>query len=131
VSRDQTSFTVLASSHRAPAVARNRVRSACEGWPASSVDVARLLASELVTNAVNHGHGDVGLRITRNDDLLRVEVSDANPELVNLAHPPSDQQPSGRGLRIIDALAASWGRHLDDGSGRKTVWFELQPDDEN
>ncbi|MEU6260991.1 ATP-binding protein [Streptomyces sp. NPDC047043] len=42
-------------------------------------DSVNLAVSELVTNAVRHGHGKpVGFRVTNADDELRIEVTDGN-----------------------------------------------------
>jgi hypothetical protein len=53
---------------------------------------------------------------------LRVEVSDDDPNLPVASHP---QHPatSGRGLRIVAALADRWG--VTPNPDGKTVWFEL------
>jgi hypothetical protein len=37
---------------------------------------------------------------------------------------PSPEDVSGRGLRIVDLLAARWGVRYDANAG-KTVWFTL------
>jgi anti-sigma regulatory factor (Ser/Thr protein kinase) len=62
---------------QAPGIARRSLAD----WLAPAVDsdelgAARLLVSELVTNAVVHGHGDIRLRATLDDDRLLVEVID-------------------------------------------------------
>jgi anti-sigma regulatory factor (Ser/Thr protein kinase) len=87
------------------------------------IDVAELLVSELVTNAVRHAHGPVTLSLSASCGMVRCEVMDANPA------PPCGRQAgdgdeSGRGLQLIDVLAESWGSHPNFGKG-KTVWFEL------
>lgn len=108
-------------------VARRLIRSACDTWPVDQVDAARLLVTELVANALEHGGGDVGLRIYRTADLLRVEVSDGNPNHPHIVDPPpSIEVERGRGLHIVASLASSWGSRSDGDSGGKTVWFELR-----
>ncbi|MFF4543647.1 ATP-binding protein [Streptomyces sp. NPDC001406] len=75
-----------------------------------------LAVSELVTNAVQHGDGDVALEVLYTDDEVRVEVTDGSPEPAQL----SSAQPgdvSGRGLFIVAVLSLEWGVSDD---GRKT-----------
>jgi anti-sigma regulatory factor (Ser/Thr protein kinase) len=88
------------------------------------VDVALLLVSELVTNAVRHaGGGDFEVRVTVDDGGLRVAVHDAD------THPPSvrpraDFSSGGLGLRIVEGLAEAWG-FSSEPTGGKTVWFRM------
>ncbi|WEB39648.1 SpoIIE family protein phosphatase [Streptomyces yunnanensis] len=88
---------------------------------ASAVETARLLVSEVVTNAVRHAHTErVVLRLVHTDALL-CEVSDddhALPQLLDAA--PDDA--FGRGLTVVSRLAREWGTSRT-GTG-KTVWFE-------
>ena len=57
---------------------------------------------------------------------VRVEVGDqggaSEPRLADDG--PVDALTGGRGLRIVDSLAAKWG-HAGDELGR-VVWFEVQ-----
>lgn len=76
-----------------------------------------LAVSELVTNAVEHGEGDVALRVQYADNELRVAVSDGNPTPASLRS-PGDDDDSGRGLLLVTVLAHKWGTS-DDG---KTTW---------
>ncbi|MDI3407658.1 ATP-binding protein [Streptomyces cavernicola] len=76
-----------------------------------------LTVSELVTNSIQHGDGDVGLKVLYTDNELRVEVTDCNPEPAQ--HKPADDEAvSGRGLFLVAALAHDWGVS-DDGT---TTW---------
>ncbi|MER7576660.1 PAS domain S-box protein [Streptomyces sp. NPDC126514] len=87
-------------------------------------DDARLLASEVLTNAIQHAQGPLGLRLRRTATELTVEVSDNSPHLPQLRLATPDDE-SGRGLLLVDTLADSWGvRPTDDG---KTTWFTLRP----
>ena len=105
--------------------ARRHIEAACEGMSADGVDVARLLVTELVSNAVLHAGGTVLLVVARDRDGVRVEVSDMSP------HPPVmlDSRPlseHGNGLRLVSALATSWGTDArDDSRPGKRVWFAL------
>jgi serine phosphatase RsbU (regulator of sigma subunit)/PAS domain-containing protein len=91
------------------------------GLPAL-VENACLLLGEVVTNAIQHSVGDVEVRLTL-DERLRVDVldrSDRHPE----TQPIDSDSEVGRGLQIIERVAAGWGFAALPGSG-KTVWFEL------
>lgn len=76
-----------------------------------------LAVSELVTNAVQHGHGAVGLRVRYVVGELRIEVTDGNPEPAELRS-AGDDDVSGRGLFLVAVFARDWGVS-DDG---KTTW---------
>jgi anti-sigma regulatory factor (Ser/Thr protein kinase) len=98
-----------------------------DGWGVADevVDDAALLTSELMANAVEHGSGDVKLRIEVQDGLLHVAVhddADGVPE-ASQAEPGS---PGGRGLWIVESIARNWGSESTDEESGKTVWFELQ-----
>ncbi|MGO4759582.1 ATP-binding protein, partial [Streptomyces sp. 2MCAF27] len=86
-----------------------------------AVETAQLLVSEVVTNAIRHAHTHhVVLRLVRTDALLW-EVSDDDHELPTLLSAGRDDE-TGRGLRVVGALAREWGSSRSaDG---KTVWFE-------
>ena len=85
-------------------------------------DTVALLVSEVATNALVHGNGDVQVRVVSQPALLRVEVSDESPRLpVPRAAGPLEE--GGRGLALVETLASSWGVR-PEGSG-KVVWFEL------
>ncbi|WP_234330487.1 SpoIIE family protein phosphatase [Streptomyces acidiscabies] len=86
-------------------------------------DDARLLVSEVLTNALQHAQGPLGLHLRRTTADVTIEISDHSPHLPQprLAAPDDE---SGRGLLLVDTLADSWGvRPTDDG---KTTWFTLQ-----
>jgi anti-sigma regulatory factor (Ser/Thr protein kinase) len=82
---------------------------------------AKLLTSELVTNAVVHGRGQILLRAELNDDRVFVEVIDEGHGFeYDLRHLAFDEL-NGRGLAIVDAVSSEWGIH----EGTTHVWFEL------
>jgi anti-sigma regulatory factor (Ser/Thr protein kinase) len=92
-------------------------------------EIALLLVSELATNAIRHGSPPIrlSLRLDRDRlerDRLRVEVTDSSPSLPELSHPAPDQI-GGRGLQIVQLLAARWGASAAPRRLGKTVWFEL------
>ncbi|WP_169807925.1 ATP-binding SpoIIE family protein phosphatase [Actinomadura hibisca] len=83
-------------------------------------DTVELLVSELVTNALVHGAGEIGMRMIRGGALL-CEVSDDGDELPVLCRATSTDE-SGRGLQLVSYLAARWGTHRTERG--KVVWFE-------
>ncbi|MCI0688407.1 MAG: ATP-binding protein [Sporichthyaceae bacterium] len=103
--------------------ARRLVSDHLETWGLRDLDqVTILLVSELVTNALLHGHPP--LRLVARDILtgVRIEVHDNNPEGAPQKRPDGGLQ-SGRGLQLVDSLATRWG-WTESGSG-KCVWFEV------
>jgi hypothetical protein len=92
------------------------------GVPGDAVDVARLLVSELVTNAVLHARTELTLSLDRKESVVRVQVEDHNPRLPVL-RTHGNEAGTGRGLRVLDKMASSWGSYnIGDG---KVVWFEI------
>ncbi|MCX5599759.1 PAS domain S-box protein [Streptomyces phaeochromogenes] len=88
----------------------------------TTADDARLLLSEILTNAVQHAQGPLGLHLCRTATELTVEVSDHSPHLPQPRLAAEDEE-SGRGLILVRALADTWGvRPTDEG---KTTWFTL------
>ncbi|MEU1695676.1 ATP-binding protein [Streptomyces hirsutus] len=80
--------------------------------PACSIDDCVLMLSELVTNAILHGRSDeawtVRVEWYREGASLRVEVhSPGFPASVRLCRPDADDV-HGRGLLLVDSIAASW-----------------------
>nr|WP_272919950.1 ATP-binding SpoIIE family protein phosphatase [Streptomyces sp. SID4948] len=82
--------------------------------------VLEMVVTELVTNAVEHAQGPIGLRLIRDESLI-CEVSDTSS---TSPHPrradPLDED--GRGLYLIGQLMDRWGtRYTRKG---KTIWAE-------
>ncbi len=108
---------------QAPGIARRELAH----WLAPAVDsdkldTARLLVSELVTNAVVHGQGDITLRATLDEDRVLVEVIDEGGGFELTVREHDFTSVGGRGLAIVDAEASRWGIH----EGTTHVWFELE-----
>jgi anti-sigma regulatory factor (Ser/Thr protein kinase) len=119
----------LTAEPAAASEARGQVLAAICAWMAPvDADVAVLLTSELVTNAIKHGAGGpvrLGIQCTRNQ--LRVEVHDTSPSPPVLMNTPADATV-GRGLVLVASLATEWDFYRT--SAGKAVYFTLafQPD---
>lgn len=99
-------------------------QAAHAGAPADVQRVVGLLASEVVTNAVRHGPagGLVDVRAGVVADRFRVSVQDESPRRPVRTEPgPLDL--SGRGVLLVDRLAAAWD--VEPHGAGKTVWFEV------
>jgi anti-sigma regulatory factor (Ser/Thr protein kinase) len=106
--------------------ARAVVRGQLRTWDLDELgDVAALLVSELVTNALRHATGPIGVRLIRAAHpvtTLLVEVSDPLPDFPRKRTAGSDEE-DGRGLQLVAHSSRRWGARPADGG--KTVWFEL------
>ena len=91
------------------------------------VEAAELVMTELLTNALLHGAAPVRVAVGVSGDgrAARLEVHDGSLALP-VRPRPSDDAMTGRGLALVDALAADWGV-LPSGAG-KVVWAELTAD---
>lgn len=87
-------------------------------------DTVALLVSEVATNALIHGSGEVRVRVLADGPVVRVEVTDGSPA-VPVQREAGQYAEGGRGIALVDALAADWGTLSDDPG--KTVWFEVAP----
>jgi anti-sigma regulatory factor (Ser/Thr protein kinase) len=133
-------ITPLGALPTAPGHARAHVRDTLERWGLSAyAEVAELVMSEIVTNAVTASTDEHGQPVYRNGQLpvivvrlvatqhgVVLEVWDTVPT------PPAIRQPHaleehGRGLLLVDRLAFRWAwRAVPDWPG-KCVWAELRP----
>jgi anti-sigma regulatory factor (Ser/Thr protein kinase) len=115
--------TTLCASTTSPAYARAFVRETVRRAAAPvPVEDLTLVVSELVTNAVVHGAGEVVLDVTVAEDRVRVEVADAEPVLATPPPVPFDGD-SGRGLLLVSRLARRWGVRRE--AHGKVVWADL------
>lgn len=112
----------FAASTAAISEARNTVAAAVEQVHPELVDDARLLVSELATNAVTHAASEFAITTVVGAHTVRVEVEDHSAELPTMRD-PQPHATSGRGFHIIAALASRWG--VIPSSTGKVVWVEL------
>ncbi len=111
----------------APARARHTasqwLTTQLRGHSAALVEDVELIVSELVTNAVQSSATSVELTLTYAAGGVHVSVTDdgvGRPQ----AQEPEPTDLGGRGLRIVDTLAARWGVLAPDDS-RTTLWSVL------
>ena len=104
--------------------ARTMAREACaDHTPAAVLEDVLLVVSELVTNAVVHGEGDIRLRVQVEADRIVVRVRDAGLERPRVA--TGSGADGGSGIALVAAVSRDWGvRSVDDG---KEVWCVLSP----
>jgi anti-sigma regulatory factor (Ser/Thr protein kinase) len=101
------------------------VAEALRRWnvPADKAGDIVLAASELVTNAFEHGRGGIAVRLRFSGGCLLLEVRDSSPDDPVLRRPGPDSV-RGRGLALIQALSTAWGH--ERAGGGKWVWAEFQ-----
>ena len=113
----------LPANEHAPKAARDALSFVGAGIPEEPLQTALLLTSELVTNSVVHGPSgpsNVGLLISVERNVLRVEVSDGSP---HAATPKAPSEDGGFGLTFVAEMASRWGAGSDDSVN--VTWFEL------
>ena len=102
--------------------ARHFVASSLEadGCPRATVETAKLLVSELASNAVLHARSPFEVSVSQHDHSLTIAVMD-DSDVPPAPRPVSEA--GGRGLRLVDALANEWGVRAREGG--KAVYFRL------
>lgn len=85
-------------------------------------EVAVLLVSETVTNAVLHAATELELRCTMDGPAVRIEVRDGSSVLPGLRS-YGDEATTGRGVGLVALLATAWG--VEPHPDGKTVWFTV------
>lgn len=108
-------------------VSRHLVLELLRSWdvPHDREDAA-LLVTELVANVIDHVPGQTGLtlELAVSDEWLRIAVLDGST-VRPVVQEPSLDRLRGRGMRMVELIADSWG--VEDHLGGKRVWFELRP----
>lgn len=116
----------LPATAKAPGIARRLLAEHTEFLSAEMRDDAKLLLSELVTNALLHGSPVITIALTTSADGVRLEVHDTSHAFPDRPpHNPGPCQATGRGLLLIDALSSGWGVTATENYPGKTVWTEL------
>src|SRR3954470_151072 len=114
----------IAATTDAPGEARRMVDELAGAASAETLERARLLTSELVTNACCHGDGPIDVSLSVNGDAVELIVGDRGPGFT-----PPDIRPddiagaeSGRGLLLVDLLSSQWST---GGEGAPWVWVRM------
>ena len=112
--------------------ARSQVTAALEHLPVGVVEDARLVLTELLTNALLHADGPVRVRVVSSTG--RAPGAGPRPGSGSRWRTPSPALPvlprqsasamTGRGLALVAQVAATWGARASD-TGGKVVWAEL------
>jgi anti-sigma regulatory factor (Ser/Thr protein kinase) len=112
----------LERSLHAPRQARHALGEWLTGLscPEHIASDALVVVSELVTNAVVHAHSDPLVVAAFDEDRLRIEVHDQDPNPPVMA--PTAGEPGGFGLRIVERLCDAWGWAATEHG--KRVWTE-------
>ncbi|MBM0275197.1 ATP-binding protein [Micromonospora tarensis] len=116
----------LPARAQSPAAARQLVARQCRAWGMDAVaDRAMVIASELISNAVQHAGTDMDITVAHVAGSLRISVRDRGGETPSSTAPalPRQMSEGGRGLPIIAALTTDWG-FFSFGDG-KTVWAAI------
>lgn len=106
--------------------ARHWATGALTRWDATSeeTDDVVLVVCELVTNAVIHACGPIRAHLSRDErGRYHVQVDDGGPS----APPGARSDDHGRGLLIVEHLAAHHGRHHAPDPCRSRAWAVLNP----
>jgi anti-sigma regulatory factor (Ser/Thr protein kinase) len=85
-------------------------------------DDAQLVVSELVTNALVHGQGELVLRASVDETAVHVSVTDSGDGLPEVL-PLDPARIGGLGLIVVGRIASNWG--VAPFPGGKTVWAAL------
>lgn len=117
---------VLAGAEREVPLARRKVVDKVRAWGVplddETADAIRLVASELITNAVVHGEGPVTVALYHRPGRLVIDVLDNNPAGPQTSCAQADDQ-SGRGLALVGLLASRCAWEPADRG--KRVWAEI------
>lgn len=112
---------------RAVPESRRALRELLRHWGRpEALQIAELLTSELVTNALVHTDREAVLTATVGPRGLRVEVRDFTARRPRPRVPDADDGTHGRGLVLVESLADAWG--VRPHAVGKSVWFQLGAD---
>ncbi|MFF7993830.1 ATP-binding protein [Kitasatospora xanthocidica] len=138
--RPDFSQLALADTPNAVGWARRHAADVLIHWrvPPSTIETARLIVSELITNAIRHTQADqmasphsplspvwtvtLTLWLAGGRLFLLVHDNDRRPPVVKQV---GDDAESGRGVFLVDALSERWGYYYPPESTGKVVWSEL------
>ena len=95
-------------------------------WPPDAIEKARVVMSELASNAVLHAQTPFQVRCKIDGDAI-IEVTDWQPGSVPLVADSDPAREGGLGLRLVEAIASEWG--IRARPEFKVVWCRLPAPD--
>jgi anti-sigma regulatory factor (Ser/Thr protein kinase) len=111
---------------RGPGLSRAAVRDRFRGRISTrELEDLQVIVSELTTNALLHGDGEIHLHVVLEEGLVHGEVVDEGRGFERAVDAHGIDAVGGRGLNIVGGLARRWGIH----EGSSHVWFVLAPDE--
>jgi anti-sigma regulatory factor (Ser/Thr protein kinase) len=126
--RPEVSFEITATPDSVREARERVVETAAERLPADRVAELRLVASEVITNAVRHGGSGEPVRIRAlvTEEFLCVKVTDAGPGIAPRPRATAPAADGGFGLVLVESLTRRWGMTREE--GRTRIWFEFDLD---
>ncbi|MFE1091214.1 ATP-binding protein [Streptomyces rochei] len=114
----------IATDRALVAEVRHSVRATLTSWGAGAIaDDMAVVASELASNALKHASSDATVRLQLVEGQALLEVDDSSMQRP-VPRRVGAEVEEGRGLFLVQALAAAWGWRYREGGG-KTVWASL------
>jgi anti-sigma regulatory factor (Ser/Thr protein kinase) len=114
---------VLQRNLHAPAAARDWLTGAFgDSVTAGEIQDGCLVLSELVTNALRYGLGDIVVHAALVDDCVRLSVTDWADEMPRMLSPDLERV-GGVGLLVVERVSTAWG--VAPFPGGKTVWASI------
>ncbi|WP_432025165.1 ATP-binding protein [Streptomyces sp. 1222.5] len=117
---------VLAGIEAEVPLARREIIDKVRAWGVpldeETADAIRLVASELITNAVVHGAGPITVTLSNRPGRLVIDILDGDPSVPRTGCAQADDE-NGRGLELVRLLAAhcAW----EPAGPGKRVWAEM------
>ncbi|HEV2370528.1 MAG TPA: ATP-binding protein [Streptosporangiaceae bacterium] len=125
------SYLELGALPSAVPCARLHAKQVLWEWGLSDFsDKAELVLSELLTNAIQASRSDdhvlpVYVWLSSDRSGLLIQVKDTIDRPPTRTH-ADDQDESGRGLLIVDAVSMQWGWHATEDQSGKVVWALIE-----
>ena len=107
------------SATRARQLTREQLATAC---PEEAVEVAALLVTELVSNAILHARTDIVLIVDVGPGRVVLRVRDGS-DIAPVARGYGPEAATGRGIALVEQLASEWG--VDRSDHGKEVWCRI------
>ena len=107
------------SATRARQLTREQLSALC---PDEAIEVAALLVTELVSNAVLHARTDIVLMVDVTPGRVILRVRDGSDE-TPVQQGYGVDAATGRGIALVEKLASAWG--VDRSERGKEVWCQI------